>query len=156
MNQDIFFETSITIQSEDKPDSRVKLNKSNEKNRLVKYELPPQCVPLTHQAAGHFFGSGKRGFDRYCSFILFKKNSILNHLKMKGLLQTKDGNVIKPEQTREKGDEEHKFFKRIFISNYENLFQKPPNHNENEICLRKFLPTYLGEYEHNNGKEKFF
>ena len=62
-------------------------------------------------------------------------------------MQTKDGIVIKPEQTRDKGDEEHLFFKRIFLDNPD----KPLN--DEEICLRKFLPTYLGQYEHENGNE---
>ena len=69
-------------------------------------------------------------------------------LNFKGLLQTKDGIVIKPEQTRDKGDEEHLFFKRIFLDNPD----KPLN--DDEICLRKFLPTYLGQYEHENGNVK--
>lgn len=88
--------------------------------RLV-YELPPDCVPLMHQAAGHFFGAGKRG-----------------------LLQNGDGIVIKPEQTRDRGDEEHTFFKKLFTST-EAL-------NEDELRLKHFLPAYLGEFIHNDVK----
>ena len=88
------------------------------------YELPPNCRPCDHQAAGHFFGSGKRG-----------------------LLQTEDGCVIKPEQTRAKGDEEHMFFKRLFLSD---------NLNQDEIQLRNFLPVYYGQFEHKDGTIIFF
>ena len=44
------------------------LDEKNEKSNIeavkpikLVYELPPDCVPLMHQAAGHFFGAGKRG-----------------------------------------------------------------------------------------------
>ena len=46
------------LKIEDEQD--LKLEKSK-KERKLNYELPPQCIPLMHQAAGHFFGSGKRG-----------------------------------------------------------------------------------------------
>ena len=38
-----------------------KLGNKNANDSKHYYELPPNCTPLQHQAAGHFFGNGKRG-----------------------------------------------------------------------------------------------
>ncbi len=63
----------------------------------------------------------------------------------KGLLQTNDGNVLKPVQSPPRGEREHNFFKRIFSSNDSDL-------NQDEINLRSFLPTYRGSLIHNESK----
>jgi hypothetical protein len=65
MAQVLLLEKSVNLSSNDfhlqmnSPQS--KKNITNDHHHHVIYKLPPQCTPLTHQAAGHFFGSGKRG-----------------------------------------------------------------------------------------------
>ena len=51
----------FTLQMNSPPSKKNKTNDPNHHHHHVIYKLPPQCTPLTHQAAGHFFGSGKRG-----------------------------------------------------------------------------------------------
>ena len=65
----------------------------------------------------------------------------------KGLLQTNDGNVLKPVQSPPRGEREHNFFKRIFSSEDSDL-------NQDEINLRSFLPTYRGSLIHNESNFK--
>jgi 1D-myo-inositol-tetrakisphosphate 5-kinase/inositol-polyphosphate multikinase len=83
--------------------------------------LPTNCLPLAHQVAGHFYGKGRTKL---------------------GLLQTGDGLVLKPVQSPPRGEREHNFFKRIFHADDAEL-------NEDEIELRKHLPTYRGSMVHN-------
>ena len=84
--------------------------------------LPSNCLPLSHQVAGHFYGKGKTKL---------------------GLLETRDGYVLKPVQSPPRGEREHNFFKRIFSSDDAVL-------NQDEIQLRNFLPTYRGSLIHND------
>lgn len=67
MAQVLLLEKSVNLSSNDFPlqmnspqSKKTKINDPHHHHRVI-YELPPQCTPLTHQAAGHFFGSGKRG-----------------------------------------------------------------------------------------------
>jgi 1D-myo-inositol-tetrakisphosphate 5-kinase/inositol-polyphosphate multikinase len=83
--------------------------------------LPFNCMPLSHQVAGHFYEKGKAKL---------------------GFLQTKDGFVLKPMQSPPRGEREHNFFKRIFASDDSVL-------NQDEIKLRNLLPTYRGLFKHN-------
>jgi hypothetical protein len=86
--------------------------------------LPNDCLPLTHQVAGHFYGKGRTKL---------------------GLLQTSDGLVLKPVQSPPRGEREHNFFKRIFLSDDAEL-------NEDEIQLRQLLPIYRGSFVHNESR----
>jgi len=84
--------------------------------------LPSNCLPLTHQVAGHFFGKGRTKL---------------------GFLQTNDGLVLKPVQSPPRGEREHNFFKKIFSSDEREL-------NEDERELKNLLPTYRGSFLHND------
>lgn len=84
--------------------------------------LPTDCLPLTHQVAGHFYGKGRTKL---------------------GLLQTNDGLVLKPVQSPPRGEREHNFFKRIFQTDDSEL-------NQDEIELRNLLPAYRGSLIHND------
>jgi len=102
-------------------------NRSHSKNNNENVDdivLPQNCMPLTHQVAGHFFGKGKTKL---------------------GLLQSNDGFVLKPVQSPPRGEREHNFFKRLFQSD-ESLL------NSDEIELRNLLPTYRGSLNHNESK----
>ena len=35
--------------------------------------LPLNCMPLSHQVAGHFFGKGRTKLGGYCSFKVVKE-----------------------------------------------------------------------------------
>lgn len=84
--------------------------------------LPLNCQPLAHQVAGHFYGKGKTKL---------------------GLLQTVDGLVLKPVQSPPRGEREHNFFKKLFLSDESAL-------NQDEVELKSLLPTYRGSYSHND------
>ncbi|CAF0933666.1 unnamed protein product [Brachionus calyciflorus] len=84
--------------------------------------LPNNCFPLAHQVAGHFYGKGRTKL---------------------GLLQTNDGLVLKPVQSPPRGEREHNFFKRIFLSEDHEL-------NQDEIVLRSLCPTYRGFLTHSD------
>ena len=60
-----------------------------------------------------------------------------------GLLQTDDGFILKPVQPPPRGENEHNFYKQIFLSDEDKI-------NEDEFDLRDFLPTYHGAYIHDN------
>ncbi|RNA43850.1 inositol polyphosphate multikinase [Brachionus plicatilis] len=84
--------------------------------------LPNNCFPLVHQVAGHFYGKGRTKL---------------------GLLQTPDGLVLKPVQSPPRGEREHNFFKRLFLSDESEL-------NQDEVALRSLCPTYRGSLIHND------
>ena len=70
-------------------------------------------------------------------------------IKLKGLLQTDDGYVLKPVQSPPRGEREHNFFKRIFSSDDSVL-------NKDEIELRNLLPVYRGSFVHNDSNTILF
>jgi hypothetical protein len=63
----------------------------------------------------------------------------------KGFLQTENGLVLKPVQSFPRGEREHNFFKRIFMSDESDL-----NNDEKELKL--LLPQYRGSLTHNESK----
>ena len=63
----------------------------------------------------------------------------------KGLLDCKDGYVLKPAQTSLRGEREFKFYVQIFSSDDSNI-------NNDEIELRKYMPTFIGSIIHENCK----
>ncbi len=75
--------------------------------------------------------------------MLFEKNK-LSDFKIKGLLQTKDGFVLKAVQSPPRGMRELDFFKRIFNSKDFDL-------NKDEIDLRKIIPEFNDIVIHNDG-----
>jgi 1D-myo-inositol-tetrakisphosphate 5-kinase/inositol-polyphosphate multikinase len=60
-------------------------------------------------------------------------------------LQTENGLVLKPVQSFPRGEREHNFFKRIFMSDESDL-----NNDEKELKL--LLPQYRGSLTHNESK----
>jgi 1D-myo-inositol-tetrakisphosphate 5-kinase/inositol-polyphosphate multikinase len=100
----------------------------NQEEENSQISLPNNCLPLSHQVAGHFYGKGRTKL---------------------GLLQSSDGLVLKPVQSFPRGEREHNFFKRIFESNQSEL-------NNDEIEIKNLLPTYRGSLIHNDSKSRLF
>lgn len=63
-------------------------------------------------------------------------------------MQTSDGLVLKPVQSPPRGEREHNFFKRLFLSDESEL-------NQDEIVLRSLCPTYRGSLIHNDSNFYF-
>lgn len=85
--------------------------------------LVSNFCPLQHQVAGHFSEITK---TKLC------------------FLQTNDGCVLKPIQSKLNGFREHDFLKRVFCTDDDVL-------HENEICLKQFLPWYRGSIIYDSG-----
>ena len=54
-------------------------------------------------------------------------------------MQNEQGLVVKSEQTRHKGEEEHSFYKRLFLTTETEL-------SDFEIQLKKLVPIYKGSF----------
>jgi 1D-myo-inositol-tetrakisphosphate 5-kinase/inositol-polyphosphate multikinase len=101
--------------------------KSGAKEPVSSSDLPLNAAPLVHQVAGHFHGKGQSKL---------------------GLLQTHDGLILKPVQSPPSGQREHQFYRRLFKSKDNELGQ-------DELELKKLLPTYRGSLIHNDGEFQF-
>ncbi|XP_071952821.1 inositol polyphosphate multikinase-like [Antedon mediterranea] len=79
--------------------------------------LPTDCEPLSHQVAGHVHGKGKTKI---------------------GMLQYKDGTILKPFQRPSRGQKEALFYQRVFSPDPTLPLKVPME------TLQPFIPCYYG------------